>query len=204
MTSGNTDTIAAAFGGELTWARDPWSMRLAADFIYSSDHGDTTAERYHAVLHGERKLGGGRTYVFGQVTYDRDQPAGLDYRYIPTLGIGRTFVDNGCDELKGEVGAGMTFEKRTGLAETSDPSGYVGVRYAHKWSDKRAFRVNAEFFPNFNDFDLSVGRLAFLYEMPLAGKFSITAGLRFDYVVKPPPGTEDLDIFFLIGFSASF
>lgn len=204
LTSGNTDTVSAAFGGEVTWTRDPWAFKLAADFIYSSDHGDTTAERYHAILRGERKLGGGRSYVFGQVTYDRDQPAGLDYRYIPTVGVGHTFVDNGRDELKGEIGAGMTFEKRIGLAETSDPSGYVGVHYAHKWSDKRAFTANAEFFPNFNDFDLSVARLALLYEMPLAGKFNISAGLRFDYVVNPPAGRDDLDIFFLIGFSASF
>jgi len=204
MTSGNTDTIAAAFGGEVTWTRDPWLVRLAADFIYSSDNGDTTAERYHGILHAERKLGGGRTYLFGQVTYDRDQPAGLDHRYIPTLGVGRTFVDNGTTEFKGEIGAGMTFEQRVGLSETSDPSGYLGAHYTHKWSDKRAFHANAEFFPNFNDFDLSVGRLGFLYEMPLAGKLSLTAGLRFDYVVNPPTGTEDLDIFFLIGFSASF
>ncbi len=204
MTSGNTDTVAAGFGGEVTWTRDPWALRLAADMIYSSDNGDTTAERYHAIFHAERKLGGGRTYLFGQVTWDRDEPSDLEYRYIPTLGIGRTFVDNGSDELKGEIGAGMTFEKRVGVAETSDPSGYVGVRYAHKWSDKRAFRVNAEFFPNFGDFDLSLGRLGLLYEMPLAGKFSITAGLRVDYVVSPPAGTDEIDMFFLIGFSASF
>jgi putative salt-induced outer membrane protein YdiY len=204
MTSGNTDTKAAVFGAEVTFARDPWAFKAAAEFLYGSDRGATTAERYHALLRGDRKFADDRTYVFGQVTFDRDEPAGLEYRFIPTLGIGRIFFKNDQQEFKGEVGAGLTLEKRVLLPETTDPSGYVGFHYVRTWEDKRAFHADLDIFPNLNDVDLTVAKLAFLYEMPISDTFRVTAGLRLDYVVKPPLGRDDLDTLFMIGFSANF
>ncbi len=204
LTSGNTDTIAAVFGAEAIWTRDPWSFKAAAEFIYGSDQGDTTAERINAILRVDRKLNDGVTYVFGQLTFDRDEPAGLESRFIPTVGIGRVFFKNDRQEFKGEVGGGLTHEKRVGLDATTDPSGYLGLHYVRTWEAKRAFHADFEMFPNLNDFDLSVAKLAFLYEMPVSDTFRVTAGLRFDYVVNPPPGREDLDTLITVGFSANF
>lgn len=203
LTSGNTDTIAAVLGAEAIWKRDPWLFKAAVDFVYGENNGTTSAERWHAVLRGERKFSD-RNYVFGQLTYDRDQPGGIDYRFIPTVGVGHIFFTSAQQELKGEVGGGMTIEKRVGLPETSDPSGYLALHYVRNWADKRAFHADAEFFPNFSDFDLSVARLNLLYEMPVSEKLRVTAGLRLDYVVSPPAGIDSLDTLFTIGFSANF
>ena len=204
MTSGNTDTKAAVFGAEVTWTRAPWAFKAAAEFLYGADRGVTTAERYRALVRGDRKFADDRTYVFGQVTFDRDEPAGLEHRYIPTLGLGRIFSKSDAQEFKAEIGAGLTNEKRVLLPETTDPSGYVGFHYVRTWEDKRAFHADLDIFPNLNDVDLTVAKLAFLYEMPISDTFRVTAGLRLDYVVKPPLGRDDLDTLFMIGFSANF
>ena len=203
VTSGNSDTLAAVIGAEAVWARDPWGMKASVDFLYGKNDGETSAERWHALLRGDRRLND-RTYAFGQLAFDRDEPAGLEYRLIPTAGVGRVLYRTDEQELKGEVGAGLTFEKRVALDETSDPSGYLGLHYVRTWQDKRAFRADLDLFPNLNDVDLTVAKLAFLYEMPLSDTFRVTAGLRFDYVFTPPAGREELDTLFTIGFSANF
>ena len=199
-TSGNTDTFSMVGDVLVTRVAKPWTFMVGGAFVYKEDEGDTTAERYTGLVRAERDLNAW-TYAFGQVTYDQDEPAGLEYRWTPTAGIGRVLWRTPDQELKAEVGGGLVIEKRLGIEETSDPSGYVGVHYWKSWADKRKFTADLDFTPNFGDFDLSVARLVLGYAWPIGKGLSIVAGARLDYVIAPPDDREELDTLLLLGVS---
>ena len=199
-TSGNTDTFSLVGDVLVTRIAKPWTFKVGGAFVYQENEGDTTAERYAGILRVERDLDQW-TYAFAQLTYDKDEPAGLDYRWTPTAGLGRVLWRAPDQELKAELGGGMTIEKRLGLEETSDPSGYVGVHYWKSWADSRKFTADLDFTPNLNDFDLSVTRLVLAYSFPVCTGLSIVAGARFDWVIAPPDDREELDTLLLLGVS---
>jgi putative salt-induced outer membrane protein YdiY len=173
-------------------------VKLGGAFVYQENEGDKTAERYAGLLRVDRDIDAW-TYAFGQVMYDKDEPAGLDYRWTPTAGVGRVLWRSPDQELKAEVGGGLAIEKRLGLPETSDPVGYVGVHYGKSWEDKRKFSADLDFTPNVGDFDLSLTRLALAYAWPLCKGVSVVAGARFDYVISPPDDRDELDTLLTLG-----
>lgn len=204
VSSGNSESMSFLLGGTAVRKADPWTLTLAAAFLYQTDvNGETSAERWNARARVDRALGG-RSYAFGQVIFDRDEPADLEYRITGVAGVGRFLLQCENQELKAELGGGAVHEKRVGLEATTDPSAYLGAHFWHCWPDKRRFAADFEFIPNLNDFDLSVARLILAYEMPISGKFSFVAGLRFDYVIEPAdPTIESLDTLFTLGFKLS-
>ena len=64
-----------------------------------------------------------RAYVFGQVQYLRDQFKDIDYLVAPTAGLGYKLIKMPNTELAVDGGAGVTWEKDTGL--DLDTSGAV-------------------------------------------------------------------------------
>lgn len=204
VSQGNSESTSFVLGGTAIRTADPWTLTLAAGFLYQTDaDGETSAERWNARVRVDRDFGG-RTYAFGQVIFDRDEPADIEYRVTGVGGVGRFLIRRDNEELKAEVGGGAVHEKRVGLDATTDPTGYAGAHYWRCWPNKRRFAADFEFIPNLNDFDLSVARLILAYELPVSGKLSFVAGLRFDYVLEPAdPTIESLDTLFTLGFKLS-
>lgn len=204
VSSGNSDASSFVLGASAIRKADPWTLTLEAAFLYQTDEdGETSAERWNARVRVDRALST-RTYAFGQVIFDRDEPADLEYRISGLAGVGRFLIQRPNEELKAELGGGIVHEKREGLEETTDPAGYAGVHYWRCWANKRKFAADFEFIPNLNDFDLSVARLILHYDLPISDKWSFVAGLRFDYVIEPAdPTIESLDILFTLGFKVS-
>lgn len=200
LTSGNTDTFSLVGDVLVTRIAKPWVFKVGGAFVYQETEGETTAERFGALARVERDLDGW-TYAFVQSLYDRDEPAGLEFRHTPTAGLGRVLWRTPEQELRAEVGGGLTVEQRVGLPETSDPSGYLGVKYWRTWADQRRFDATLDFTPNFGDFDLSVTRLALAHAWPIAEGLKIVAGARFDHVIDPPGGREALDTLVTLGIS---
>lgn len=204
ISQGNSESMSFVLGGKAIRKADPWTLTLEAGFLYQTDaDGDTSAERWAGRVRVDRALSG-RTYVFGQAIFDRDEPADIEYRVTGLAGIGRFLIQRDNEELKAELGGGLVYEKRVGVDATTDPAGYAGVHYWRAWANKQRFAADFEFIPNLNDFDLSVARLILAYELPLSGKLRFVTGLRFDYVVEPAdPTIENLDVLFTLGFGLS-
>lgn len=198
LTQGNSDTFALV--GDVLASRvfAPWALKVGAAFVYQESEGETTAERYAGLLRVERNLDA-RTYAFAQVLYDRDEPAGLEYRFTGTAGVGRVLHQTTESTLKGEVGGGLVHEKRLGEDPTTDPSAYLGLHYKREWADKRTFTADLDFTPNLGDFDLSVTRLALALGWPVSGGWKFAVGARFDHVIAPPDDREELDVLLTAG-----
>jgi putative salt-induced outer membrane protein YdiY len=202
LTAGNSDALAIGANLDYERERGPWKWSAGASFIYNQSDGDVTAERWLAYVRAEHCLSS-RAYAFGKGTFDRDEPADLEYRLTGVGGAGYYFVKRDDLELKGEAGAGVTWEKRVDQSETVDPTGYLALLFRRTWASQREFKANLEFFPNLSDFDLSFGRLGLAYEMPLTDLIRLSLGARIDYVVSPPDGKDEVDLFLLLGVSFS-
>jgi len=179
-----------------------FAIEVAARFVYAEQDGDRSAETWYGKLRGERKLDT-RRYLFGQLTYDRDKPAGLDTRLTALVGYGVTLIDGGGHLLKGEIGGGGTYEQREGREERFDPSAYAGLDYERCWSDGSKLTAALDFVPNLGDFDLSVVRLDIDYVRPIAGCLSLDIGLLLEYVVDPPDA-EALDVLLGVGLAITW
>lgn len=198
---GNSDFFDFRIDGEVERKPTPWGFKFGFTYVYGSRDGETSANNWKALARTERELGN-RYYAFGQVLYERDPLAELVYRWTVTVGGGKTFIETSSDIFKGELGLGVTVEKRTRREQTVDPSGWVGLDYEHKWADTRRFTAVYAFRPNFGDFDLSASTLELKYFAPCFSCANLVIGLRLDHVIDPPtPGVKSLDLLFTVGLT---
>ena len=195
--SGNTEIFNLEADAESRYEQGVWAFEVGGHALFTRTDGDTTAQHYHAHARVERKLDS-RTYVFGQVQFDRDEIADLEYRINGTVGVGRVLMKSRNSELRGEIGAGLTHEKRVGLEETTDPSGWLALDYERTLSDGSTIKAEFDFLPNFGNFDLSVATLDVEYAKALSEVMSLVFGLRLEYVIDPP-NAESLDTYFRAG-----
>ncbi len=203
MAQGNSDTFDLTTDGLAKLDQDPWQLSLKAVFAYGEKDGSRSTEALHVTVHAERKLSK-RVYLFGNVDYSRDVPAGLVYRWTPVGGLGFVLLDKPGVTVKGEVGGGYAIEKRLGQGETADPAAYLGLDYAKTWKDGATLTMNAKFVPNLGDFDLSVVTWDMKFAKPLSGVIDLTVSLRVDYVFQPPAPAESTDILLAVGLRANF
>jgi len=203
MAQGNSDTLDITADGLAKYERDPWLLSLKAVFAYGEKDGSRSTEALHVTLHAERKLSQ-RVYVFGNVDYSRDEPAGLVYRWTPVGGLGVVLVKSSSLQVKGEVGGGYTIEKRLGQGETADPAAYLGLDYEKTWADGSKLTLNTKFVPNLGDFDLSVVTWDLKFAKPLSGAIDLTVSLRVDYVFQPPAPSDSTDVLLAVGLRANF
>jgi hypothetical protein len=198
LAQGNSDKLDVHLDGEAVYEVDPLLLRAKAAFAYGESEGDVSTEAWHATARIERKLGRS-LYAFGQLDFDRDVPAELEYRFVAVAGLGAALVDTPALLLKGELGGGWTWEERTGLAPTAAPSAYVGAHLKRTWEDCRTLTVDWRFVPNLDDFDLTVATWDAKFVTPLCDGLDLTVGLRVDWVIDPPGDAEPVDLLLAVG-----
>lgn len=199
---GNSEQLDLQLRGEVIYEKGPWYAEARMAFVYGEANGVRSAENYHGEANTRRKLND-RTYAFVKYNYDQDRFADLIYRHRIVAGAGRKFIDRKYTTLNGEVGLGYVFEKRIGLAETEDPSAYLGLDYEHTWMDESKIHVHLDYFPNLNDFDLSLTTIEARYTKPLIGKVNLLLAVRVDWVLDPPPPADPVDLLMIVGLDVS-
>ncbi len=172
--------------------------KASAGWTYSAKDGDVAANKVEALFRLDRRICA-TTFAFLQTTYERDPLAELDRRVAVTGGVGKTFVDDARNTLKGEVGVGATFEARTGLAETTHPSGWVGAEWEHRFAEARKLRARFDFRPDLSDVGLSKSTLKLSYSTPCFSVFDLEVALKLEDVIDPPGDVKPLDLSFTVG-----
>jgi len=203
LAQGNSDSFDFTADGRARYEAEPWLWELKARFAYGEKDGATSTEAYHATMHGERTISG-RLYVFGNLDWDRDVPAELDYRWTALGGLGYAFIKGRTIKLKGEAGGGYTWEKRSSRAASGDPAAYLGLEYEKTWANGTKLGASYRFVPNLDDFDLTVMTWELKFSRPLCAEIDFTISLRVDHVIEPPPPAESTDVLLAVGVRANF
>lgn len=201
---GNSDSVAFKGDFELIYDLAPWKWVTKSFYAYAETDGETNTNRFFLESQVDRRFAG-CWYWFVKGSYDTDEAADLDYRWIGTGGVGTSILKGASYELRGEVGLGVTAEKRGQTPETTDPSAYLGLDFEKEWSKYGRLVLDYDFLPNLNDYDLSIMRFDAKYELPLSACLTFRIGLRLDYQIDPiQDGVEEWDWLFSTGLGVSF
>jgi putative salt-induced outer membrane protein len=188
-TSGNTETESIIVKLNAGYAGEMWSHSLALEHYFSSDSGQTTAERYVAALQSNYHLTP-RGYLFGRLAYAKDRFAGYDYRIREVAGYGRRVLDTEKLTLKLEAGPGGRHSRSTAGDKEDELILYLSGHFLWKISDTASFT---------EDIRAEIGEEGTQTESVTAVKVRVVEHLsmKVSYTVRdntdPPPGNRSTD-----------
>jgi putative salt-induced outer membrane protein len=105
--SGNTDTTAFNFNGEVNYDINKWHNNLLGRAILNTDSNESTAENYKLAYQIKYDLSE-RNYLFGLLDYNNDRFSSYDQQIFEVVGAGRRFIVTDKHNLLGELGVGAS------------------------------------------------------------------------------------------------
>lgn len=200
-TSGNTRT--QSLNGKVTaeYTTAAWKNSFQALGVYSTDQGETTAERYAASDKVDWTLGE-RDYLFAVVDWEKDLFGGVRRRVSESLGYGRHVLAGPVHllDLEAGVGARQTEENVTG--DHDDDLIFRGLgKYRFKLSETSAFvqslKVEAG---ESNTSGESVTEL----KLSVVGNLFASLSYTVKHNTEVPDGAERTDTYSAVNLSYTF
>jgi len=143
----------------------------------------TTSERIHLGYQPKYFVIPERTYVFGILDYEQDEPANIDSNTRQIIGVGHTFFDTSKASFIGEAGIGNTLLEPVVGDDLDGAILYLGLHYLNDFTDTLRFnadlRVDAGSENSYTELGLG-----------LAFKVSTRLSLKLGYFLR---GNTDLD-----------
>ena len=149
--TGNTQSSELISNYEGIKKADDSELTIKAGVLYSSVNKKMDGQKYNGSLRYAPELGDTDWFGFGKIEAEHDRFAGIDYRYLPSVGAGYWIAREEGWIASGEVGVGHEYVKYTD--ETDDDNIVLIPRfYAEKAVFEKA-KVSEEliFYPNLED-----------------------------------------------------
>lgn len=109
-TNGNTKTTAAnvTLDSTRTKGRKTWQIKNSLD--YAADHGRMTTQKYYGKAKREYRLSeGSKWFETNAVEVNHDKFAGIDYRVLPSIGLGYWFWEGEQSKSESDLGIGYEY-----------------------------------------------------------------------------------------------
>jgi len=205
LAAGNSET--RTLNGAIDVTRDPKTkqvLKFSLLYLWSSDHGDDTANRLAFRGRDEYKLSD-RAYAYGQLAYLRDPFKAIDYLVAPTGGIGYKIVDTEATKFSLDGGGGVTWEKNPDLDVRTYGAITFGEQVSHQLTKTAALAEGFNALWKADDF----GDALYTFSAGIAAAISTRTAIKVDlldtYKSKPP--TSDVkknDVALLVSFAYKF
>ncbi len=205
MSSGNSDAKSFNLGFDLKY--DPKTknvLKLGGLYLRSEANGATTSDKLSAFARDEYSFSD-RFYVYGEVSFLRDEVALLDSLLAPAVGAGYKVVKTDAMTLDLSAGVGGAFEKYTGQEATSSGAFLAGEAFAWKISPSVSLTQKATGLWKSND----TGDAYYHFEAGLTTSLSKVLELKLAYLLdhktRPAlPTLEKTDTAFIAAVVAKF
>lgn len=188
-TTGNTDTQSLAGAVSAKYLHGKWAYSGRISGSGRQDNGINAEEQYHSELKAERHYGE-KSYLYGQILYDRDRFAGVVRQLYETVGYGRRIVKTQHHELNLEAGVGA---RQTRLLDNTEADGAVlqfGGDYRWQINDHVSFKQELTVnHGSDNTYTMSLSTL----ESALAGNLTMLLTYRVDNNSEVPAGSRKTD-----------
>ncbi len=189
LTSGNSDTRNFNLAFNLT--RDPKTRNLIksdATYLKGAQDGEDIIDRLTVGFRDEYTLSG-RTFVFGEVRYLRDQFKAVDHLINPLGGIGYRLYRTDTMTLALSSGAGTVWEKNPGLDVGTSGSVNAGQDLSWKLSDTATLTQILTGLWKMDGFADSLYRFEIGLATPILTNVEIKIQFNNDYKNRPPSPT---------------
>lgn len=191
-TSGNSES--ESFGLTADWARmpTPWGLEIHALANRAESEGVTTADRLFGAVRGRRAFGD-RFEGFLGGSYEADELAGLDSRFVGEIGGLWKAIVLPEHELSFDAGLTWTSENPV-IGESVDFSGALaGLAYVWKPTATATFRERLLWFPNFEESDDWRVRSETSFDAAFATAWALRLSYLYTRDNLPAPGFEKDD-----------
>jgi putative salt-induced outer membrane protein len=205
MNSGNSDAKSFNVGFDLK--HDPKTknvFKAGGLYLRSESNDATTSDKLSAFVRDEYSFSD-RFYVYGEVSYQSDAIAQVDYLVSPTVGAGYKLVATDAVTLEASAGFGGAFEKYEGQDATSSGAWRAGEAFGWKISPAVSLTQKATALWKAND----TGEAYYHFEAGLTTSLSRILELKVAYLLdhktRPAvPTLEKTDTAFIAAIVAKF
>lgn len=148
--TGNTETFNARIAFNAERKTDRMETFYDAVFVYSTDNGDQSANRFETGIRNDWLLEG-PWRLFAQARYEFDDEQDWDHRPSGAVGVGYEFINNDKTTLIGRAGLGGS-QTIGGSDESFRPEGLLGIDLTHKLNDATSIAAGTTYFPSLDPF----------------------------------------------------
>ncbi|MCZ6598450.1 MAG: DUF481 domain-containing protein [Planctomycetota bacterium] len=206
LSDGNSETIdlAALFDAGRRAEKDRWTLGFFWNFGQKTEDGDTdvTTRDYGGKLKYDYFVDE-KLYYLANFSAKRDDPAGIQTRWIAGIGVGRQFREEEDFSFSGEVGASYVSEDLVG----ESPNGYVAGRLAstlgYRFNGSTRLDQTAELLPSIEDSEDFISVLDSRLKVSMSERLSLMLQHVWDYNNSPASGAHHSDNRLLVTFSWS-
>ena len=203
--SGNTDDSQFLTSFYANRKTDHDEFTTKGDFLYSSSNSEMNAQKWlvssrYAFSFWDRKW-----YNFYKLESDHDRFASVDYRILPSIGIGYWFSDEDDWKAMAELGAGL--EHTNFRDETNDSDEMVlipGAFFEKRMFNKSRIKEDIYLYPSLGDTGEFRLRSETVFENPIDDKLSLRFSLVDDYNSDPAKNSKKNDVRFISSLVYSF
>jgi putative salt-induced outer membrane protein len=188
--AGNTEEWGVSASLVAKRAGPRWTHEAALRLDLKNEGGERTEERAYARYTLRRKLGAGRLFAFGRLSFERDRFSGIDTRFFESVGLGYQLLDR--QNLHWDVMAGPALRQTdySNAESESEPAIFARTQFEWEIPDRLKFSEEA-------DSGLAKGNstLASVTSLTsnLYGRLSGRISLGVEYESDPPPGRKNTD-----------
>jgi len=199
--SGNTDSSSVNTRAMAEIGYRVWRHTVEFSWFRTEEEDETTADRRTAVVQSDYRFSE-RSYLFANLSAERDRFGPFERRYTIAAGLGRRFVDTATVELDLEAGIGQRTEREQ---DTNDDESEVIARF----DGDLDWQLN-EFSSFSQDVNVQTGRSNTLTESESALRSRLTENLswRLSYTVRhntdPPADRTGTDTFTAVTLDYGF
>ena len=205
--SGNTDVAQLSMSVLVNKKRehvDEWTLK--GDLYYSSSNKQMDAQKWDALVRYAFSLGESkRWYDFYKVEAGHDSFSNIDYRLVPSIGIGYWFYDLPGMKGKAEIAGGVEHTDYKGGTADSDEAVLV-PRFFFEKKLYGASRVSQDIllYPSVDGFTEYRLHSETVLKNPLNEKLSMDLSIIEDYDAEPSQAAKKSDLRIISSLTYSF
>lgn len=205
-TSGNTQSNQFSLRSKANRKTDDDEFTLRGDVYYSSTKKKMDSQKWYGMgRYAFSFVENRKWYNFYKLELDHDRFANIDYRIIPSIGIGYWFSDEPDWKAMTEVGLGLEHtEFRDGTQDSDEVVLIPRAFFEKKLFGDLLVSQDLTLYPSLGD----IGKLRLHSESrlinPINDKLSLSLSLIGDYNSNPPQDTKKNDIQIISALTYSF
>ncbi|MBN1794798.1 MAG: DUF481 domain-containing protein [Candidatus Omnitrophica bacterium] len=192
---GNTENNELS--GSVTADRktDEDEINLKGSAYYSSANKTMDSQKWAGLGRYARSLAESKWFYFGKLEADHDRFANIDYRLIPSAGMGYWFKDTDDLRLMAEGSLGLEHTEYRDDTEKSDECiGVLRGLLEKKLFGKATFSQDVSLYPSFGDFGEYRLHSETALTNPISDSLSLRVSLIDDYNSDAPAGKKKNDL----------
>jgi putative salt-induced outer membrane protein len=205
LTNGNTSTRNFNLTGSIVRAPKGRNViKGTASYLRGSQTDILNVDRMAINIRDEYAVSN-RTFVFGQLDYQRDQFKQMIFFWAPTAGIGYKLINTDSTQFIIDGGAGGVLEKNPGIESSKSGSLTTGERFQRKLSSAATFTEGLASIWKTKDFDDSLTNFSLGLTTTVTGNLQLKLEFIDSYKNKPPSlSVKKNDTAFLTTFVVKF